>query len=58
MHAAGIKRVFWTTAKGEWEGGKVHDLIDEMDRPPLEDDVPSVYVTKAEVCMIKGWNRY
>lgn len=31
MHSVGIKRVFWTNAQGQWEGGKVRDLIDVLD---------------------------
>ena len=27
MRWAGIKRVFWTNVNGEWEGGKVADLL-------------------------------
>ena len=30
MHFAGIKRVFWTNAKGEWEGAKVQGLVDAL----------------------------
>lgn len=31
MHTVGIKRVFWTNDKGEWEGGKVRDMMDALD---------------------------
>lgn len=31
MHAVGIKRVFWTNDVGEWEGGKVANLVDALD---------------------------
>ena len=31
MHSVGIKRVFWTTASGQWEGGKVAELIGSLD---------------------------
>lgn len=66
MHAAGIKRVFWTNAAGQWEGGKVRDFIDWMDRPVVsvaaDDDAAAaaaaVYVTKAEVVLMKGLQRY
>ena len=65
MHAAGIKRVFWTNATGQWEGGKVRDFIDQMDRPVVSvaDDgdtaaAAAVYVTKAEVVLMKGLQRY
>ena len=62
MHSAGIKRVFWTNNKGEWEGGKVRDLVDALEGPMSPDDtrstsapsVGSVYVTKSEVLLRKG----
>lgn len=67
MHSAGIKRVFWTNTQGEWEGGKVRDLLDDLDGPSPNEDygnrehsgkasVSSVFVTKAEVLMLKGLN--
>ncbi|KAK3679457.1 hypothetical protein LTR78_001018 [Recurvomyces mirabilis] len=31
MHAVGVKRVFWTSDAGDWEGGKVRDLVDALD---------------------------
>jgi len=31
MHSVGIKRVFWTNSKGEWDGGKVRDLVDALE---------------------------
>merc|ERR1712070_1074762 len=31
MHNVGIKRVFWTTDDGHWEGGKVRDLVAALD---------------------------
>ena len=31
MHAVGIKRVFWTNTKGEWEGAKVQELVDNLE---------------------------
>ena len=31
MHSAGIKRVFWTNTKGEWEGAKVQGLVDALE---------------------------
>jgi hypothetical protein len=31
MHAVGIKRVFWTNDAGEWEGGKVANLVNALD---------------------------
>ena len=30
MHSVGIHRVFWTNELGEWEGGKVRDLVDAL----------------------------
>lgn len=27
MHSVGIKRVFWTTNEGKWEGAKVRELV-------------------------------
>jgi len=31
MHSVGIRRVFWTNELGEWESGKVRDLVDALD---------------------------
>lgn len=58
MHAAGIKRVFWTTAAGTWEGTKVRDLVDALENgggTPGKDDggVNGVLVTKHEVLVLK-----
>jgi hypothetical protein len=64
MHAVGIKRVFWTNDAGQWEGGKVRELVDALDRSmesiaggqgdglggPLGN---GVFVTKHEVLMLK-----
>lgn len=30
MHTVGIKRVFWTNDKGEWEGDKVSEMMDAL----------------------------
>ncbi|KAL8865400.1 MAG: hypothetical protein Q9198_009343 [Flavoplaca austrocitrina] len=60
MHSAGIKRVFWTNTKGEWEGGKVRELVDALKAPmPTKSDgtlgaTGAVYVTKSEVLLLKG----
>ncbi|KAI4189251.1 MAG: hypothetical protein LQ346_005153 [Caloplaca aetnensis] len=62
MHSAGIKRVFWTNYRGEWEGGKVRELVDALECPnPSTGEVStgqsapgSVYVTKTEVLLLKG----
>lgn len=36
MASVGIKRVFWTTDSGWWEGAKVRDLVDALDNLALE----------------------
>ena len=58
MNSVGIKRVFWTTDTGTWEGAKVRDLVDAMDS--LGDDevadsavLANVFVTKHEVLMLR-----
>jgi hypothetical protein len=59
MASVGIKRVFWTTNSGTWEGAKVRDLVDALDRlgtEPLVDATTalnSVFVTKHEVLMLR-----
>lgn len=63
MHSVGIKRVFWTNDAGEWEGGKVRDLVDAMDGcmesandGKGRDGGPmgnGVFVTKHEVLMLR-----
>ncbi len=61
MHAVGIKRVFWTNANGEWEGAKVRDLVEalekgiegDVDGPGTGQDNKGVFVTKHEVLMLK-----
>lgn len=58
MHAAGIKRVFWTNDAGEWEGGKVAHFVNALDGDgeggcgggPMGN---GVFVTKHEVLMMK-----
>ena len=61
MHSVGIKRVFWTTDNGGWEGGKVRDLVDALDSS-MENVAKNgmggptgngVFVTKHEVLMLK-----
>ena len=37
MHCVGIKRVFWTNGTGEWEGGKVRDLVDALETSGASD---------------------
>jgi hypothetical protein len=62
MHSVGIKRVFWTTDEGEWEGGKVRDLVDALDnsmesaafgKPSGGPTGNGVFVTKHEVLMLR-----
>lgn len=50
MHSAGVKRVFWTNAKGEWEGAKVQELVDAFEQPAGSPgtDVKALFVTKHE----------
>ncbi|KAI7481885.1 hypothetical protein KC351_g6110 [Hortaea werneckii] len=62
MHSVGIKRVFWTTDDGHWEGGKVRDLVAALDNS-MENVAAGwdgggptgngVFVTKHEVLMLK-----
>ena len=59
MHSVGIKRVFWTNDAGEWEAGKVRDLVDALDHS-MQDAVEcggvvgnGVFVTKHEVLMLR-----
>ncbi|KAI6887877.1 hypothetical protein KC360_g412 [Hortaea werneckii] len=62
MHSVGIKRVFWTTDDGRWEGGKVRDLVAALDNS-MENVAAGgdgggptgngVFVTKHEVLMLK-----
>lgn len=61
MHSVGIKRVFWTTDDGQWEGSKVRDLVSALDNSMESiagggDGGPTgngVFVTKHEVLMLK-----
>lgn len=55
MYSAGIKRVFWTNSKGEWEGAKVQELVDALagNGRGGGSDTNSVFVTKHEVLMLK-----
>lgn len=60
MASVGIKRVFWTTDQGDWEGAKVRDLVDALDDLGKEHSLGSVsalnsvFVTKHEVLMLRG----
>jgi hypothetical protein len=55
MHSVGIRRVFWTTDDGEWEGAKVRDLADNLDGN--DGDAAGsgcgMFVTKHEVLMMR-----
>lgn len=60
MHSVGIKRVFWTTNDGKWEGAKVRDLIDQLDGTMRSDTdttlgqpAMGLFVTKHEVLMLR-----
>ena len=66
MQTVGIKRVFWTNNKGEWEGGKVRDLMDALDMAGTSSGGKSggegsaggaagngVFVTKHEVLQLR-----
>lgn len=62
MHQVGIRRVFWTNDAGDWEGGKVAELMDALDAGmelaassthgggPLGN---GLFVTKHEVLMLR-----
>jgi len=59
IYAAGIKRVFWTNSRGEWEGAKVRDLVDALEAPEgkaqdARGGVDGVFVTKHEVLRLRG----
>jgi hypothetical protein len=61
MHGVGIKRVFWTNADGEWEGAKVRDLVEALEKgiesdgdgdgPGTGQENKGVFVTKHEVSL-------
>jgi len=59
MSSVGIKRVFWTTDTGVWEGAKVRDLVDALDMLGNGDmsgnnaALENVFVTKHEVLMLR-----
>lgn len=53
----GIRRVFWTNHEGDWEGGKVQDLVDALglkdaSADDSEDIGASMFVTKHEILML------
>ncbi|KAF2453337.1 hypothetical protein BDY21DRAFT_424530 [Lineolata rhizophorae] len=62
MQSVGIKRVFWTNDSGEWEGGKVRDLVDALEAGSGRDADGTmlggsagngVFVTKHEVLILR-----
>lgn len=60
MHSVGVKRVFWTNWKGEWEGAKVRDLVDMLEGGGNGSTGEGsgvaglgVFVTKHEVLMLR-----
>jgi hypothetical protein len=58
MHQAGIRRVFWTNHEGEWEGGKVRDLVDSLGlndagHGDADDISASIFVTKHEILILR-----
>ena len=52
MYSAGIKRVFWSDDNGEWEGGKVRDLVDALEG--TGEGSGEVFVTKHEVLRLRA----
>jgi hypothetical protein len=58
MHAVGIKRVFWTSAAGAWEGAKVRELVEALEGGGGVEGVEGagqkgVFVTKHEVLLMQ-----
>ena len=58
MHSVGIKRVFWTNDNGQWEGRKVHELVDAFanmmkDKAGNGMANSGAFVTKHEVLMLR-----
>ena len=55
MHSAGVKRVFWTNAKGEWEGAKVEELVDALEKADgsVGTESKALFVTKHEVLTLR-----
>lgn len=56
MHSVGIKRVFWTSSEGRWEGAKVRDLVDHLEGTATTSGDPlglPVFVTKHEVLLLR-----
>ncbi|KAF2673182.1 hypothetical protein BT63DRAFT_148944 [Microthyrium microscopicum] len=48
MVSVGIKRVFWTSSTGAWEGGKVRDILDAIQRGD-EADKGVLFMTRFEI---------
>lgn len=56
MHSVGIKRVFWTTSEGEWEGAKIRNLVDQLEGAMANTDPAlglPMFVTKHEVLLMR-----
>jgi hypothetical protein len=59
MSRVGIKRVFWTTGTGIWQGAKVRDLVDAIGKSGTEQlsiaaaTLNNIFVTKHEVLMLR-----
>lgn len=59
MKSVGIKRVFWTDDKGDWEGARVRDLVDSLDSlksqhlTDASTALNDVFVTNHEVLMMR-----
>lgn len=56
MHSVGIKRVFWTTSEGQWEGAKIRNLVDHLERDMASSENPlglPVFVTKHEILLLR-----
>ena len=54
MHFVGIKRVFWTNEKGEFEGAKVQELMDAFESPDISSGLRSLFVTKHEALALRA----
>jgi hypothetical protein len=57
MQWAGIRRELWTNNDGDWEVGKVRDLVDALGLKEGNTDMPddsnaSMFVTKHEILIL------
>ena len=52
MRSVGIRRVFWTTADGEWTAAKIRDLVDMLDGKGTC-AAETVFVTRHEKLMLQ-----